>query len=199
MILEEAIEHWEETDPVMAELAKDHPPERRQEDDPDPFKALIRAIVHQQLSLAAGRTIYDRVALLAGPTPTGVMNVGEVKLRNAGLSGAKVSYCMELAERIIDGLDLNDLNDFDDGEVIRRLTAIKGIGVWSAKMYLIFHLDRPDVLPWEDLGVRLAVQRFYGIPNLESPAWLKSEGQEAWTPYCSLATRTLWNARFPSN
>ncbi len=193
--LPEAIAHWRTTDPVLADLAESTPLERRLEDEPDPFHALVRAIVHQQVSLAAGRTIYARVADATGPTPAGILAAGEVRLRELGLSRAKATYCLDLAGRVADGWDLAALDALPDDEVVRELTAVKGIGVWSAKMHLLFHMQRPDVLPWEDLGVRLAVDRFYGVPEPLAAKWLQQEANARWSPHCSLATRVLWAAR----
>lgn len=190
-----AIAHWSTTDPILAELAESTPVEPRVEDEPDPFRALVRAIVHQQVSLAAGRTIYDRVAAATGPTPEDILAAGEVRLRECGLSRAKATYCLDLAARVDDGLDLAALHALDDEAVIAELTQIKGIGVWSAKMHLIFHMDRPDVLPWEDLGVRQAAERFHRLSPSESTSWLKQEARELWSPHCTLAARVLWAAR----
>lgn len=190
-----AIAHWRTTDPVLADLAEATAVEPRVEDEADPFRALVRAIVHQQVSLAAGRTIYDRVAAATGPTPEGILAAGEVRLRECGLSRAKAAYCLDLAGHVDDGFDLAALRDLDDDAVVAALTAIKGIGVWSAKMHLIFHMHRPDVLPWEDLGVRQAAERFYGLAPSESTSWLKQEARELWSPHCTLAARVLWAAR----
>lgn len=193
--LPEAIAHWRTTDPVLADLAAEVQLERRPEDEPDAFCALVRAIVHQQVSLAAGRTIYARVADACGPSPEGVLMAGEEALRAAGLSRAKAAYVLDLAGRVVDGFDLDGLRGLDDAAAVAALTQVKGIGVWSAKMHLIFHLDRPDVLPWEDLGVRAAVERFYGVPAAQAATWIQQEGGPRWSPFGTLAARVLWAAR----
>jgi DNA-3-methyladenine glycosylase II len=192
-----AIDHWRPTDPVLADLAQAHPPGPWPDANDDPFVALVRAIVHQQVSLAAGRTIYGRFEAAVGQVAPGpVLAAGEHALRGAGLSGQKTSYVLDLAARVADGsLDLARLGDASDDEVVAALTQVKGIGVWSAKMFLLFHLQRPDVCPWEDLGVRIAVTSFYGIPEGEATAWLRDEARPRWSPYNSLAARVLWNAR----
>lgn len=190
-----AIAHWRTTDPLLASLAESTPVEPRVEDEADPFKALVRAIVHQQVSLAAGRTIYGRLADATGPTPEGILAAGEVRLRERGLSGAKAAYCLDLAGRVADGFDLDALNACSDDDVVHMLTQIKGIGPWSAKMHLIFHMGRPNVLPWEDLGVRDAVTKFYTVPEKEAANWMKRTAQARWSPHCTLAARVLWAAR----
>lgn len=190
-----AMAHWARTDPELARLAGEVAVERREEDEPDPFRALVRAIVHQQVSLAAGRTIYGRLADRTGPTPEGILAAGELALREVGLSRAKANYCLDLAQQVDDGLDLAALSRLEDAEVIHQLTRIKGIGIWSAKMHLIFHMNRPDVLASEDLGVRLAVEKFYGVPEKQAAAWLEQEAKPKWSPHCTLACRVLWAAR----
>ena len=193
--MKDAIAHWAMTDPTLADLARQKEIPTRLEREPDAFTSLVRSIVHQQVSLAAGTTIFGRVAQATGPTPDGVLAAGEVRLRAAGLSRAKASYVLDLAARVADGsLDLDALADLDDAAATAALIQVRGIGVWSAKMHLIFHMGRPNVCPWEDLGVRLAVERFYGVPMPETTKWLKAQ-QHAWSPHNSLAARVLWAAR----
>lgn len=196
--LPEAVAHWRTTDPVLAELAESDPPSPWPPDADDAFTSLCAAIVHQQVSLAAGRTIFTRFRDAIGGTvaPDAVLASGEAPLRSAGLSGQKTSYVLDLADKVQGGdLDLAGLEDLDDDAAVAALTQVKGIGVWSAKMHLLFHLGRPDVCPWEDLGVRLAVQRFYDVPKKDAAAWLRDEAQPKWSPYNSLAARVLWSAR----
>lgn len=200
--LARAVALWRRTDPVLADLATGRHLQWRPEDEPDRFRALVRAIVHQQVSFAAGRTIYGRLEGAcrgvdpAGVTPAAILGSGEPALRGAGLSRAKTAYCLDLAGKVLDGsLDLEHLDRLADEEVVAGLTQVKGIGVWSAKMYMIFQMGRTDVCPWEDLGVRLAVERFYGVPRDGTSAWIRDEARPRWSPYNSLAARVLWDAR----
>lgn len=196
--LPQAVSHWRSADPVLHDLAVAHPPEPWPDANEDAFVALARAIVHQQVSLAAGRTIYERFEAAVGGkvAPAAVLACGEQTLRGAGLSGQKTSYLLDLAAHLEDGrLDLDALAGMEDEDAIAALVQVRGIGVWSAKMFLLFHLARRDVCPWEDLGVRLAVVRFYDVPQKQATAWLRDEARPIWSPYNSLAARVLWNAR----
>jgi DNA-3-methyladenine glycosylase II len=160
----------------------------------DPFQALVRAIIGQQLSTRAAATIGARVnALLDGvPTPASVAAVSDAQLRRAGLSGQKASYVRALCAALTDGsLSLEILGRMADEEVIAALTQVKGIGRWTAEMFLMFRLHRPDVLPVGDLGIRKAAQRAYRLRTLPSPTRLLRLG-EPWRPYRSVACWYLW-------
>jgi DNA-3-methyladenine glycosylase II len=164
----------------------------------DHYGALVRSIVGQQLSTKAARAIYGRLAERFGgrtPTPAEVLADDPDELRAAaGLSRAKVSFLRSLAEHVVEGsLELERLDDLPDDEVIAELVAVKGIGVWSAHMFLMFHLGRPDVLPVGDLGIRRAVMRVYSLPELPGPAELEQLA-EPWRPYRTLACRYLWHS-----
>jgi DNA-3-methyladenine glycosylase II len=163
----------------------------------DPYGALIRAIVGQQLSTIAARAIYGRVLELFGgvvPTPRALLDVDEGALRKAGLSRAKVAYLRDLAERVDDGrLQLDRLPKLSDDEVSAELTAVKGIGQWSADMFLMFQLGRKDVLPVGDLGIRRAVERLYDLPKIPDGPTVLNIG-EPWRPYRSLASLYLWTS-----
>ncbi len=170
----------------------------------DPFRALTRAIVGQQLSTKAAATIYARFAGLCGggrrggpggrPTPQAVMRVSDAELRAVGLSGQKLAYIRDLSARVLDGsLNLRSLDALADDEVITALTAVKGVGRWTAEMFLIFRLQRPDVLPLGDLGILKAVQRAYGLRSMPSPRRLTRIG-ESWRPYRSIACWYLWQS-----
>jgi DNA-3-methyladenine glycosylase II len=163
----------------------------------DPYGALIRAIVGQQLSTIAARAIYGRVLELFGgvvPTPRALLDVDEGALRKAGLSRAKVAYLRDLAERVDDGrLQLDRLPKLSDDEVSAELTAVKGIGQWSADMFLMFQLGRKDVLPVGDLGIRRAVERLYDLPKIPDAPTVLNIG-EPWRPYRSLASLYLWTS-----
>ncbi len=171
--------------------------ERRRGRPADAYGALVRTIVGQQLSTKAARTIYNRVTALFGdrpPTPEEILAADEEALRAAGLSRPKISYLRDLASRVIDGeLDLGALHDLPDEEVVRRITGVKGLGRWSADMFLIFHLARPDVLPVGDLGIRRAVERAYGLPDLPDADTLHAIAAP-WSPERTLACLYLWES-----
>jgi DNA-3-methyladenine glycosylase II len=163
----------------------------------DAYGALVRSIVGQQLSTKAARTIYERlIELFDGrtPTPAELLEADPEDIRGAGLSRPKVAYLRDLAEHVEDGeLELHLLAELPDEEVSAQLTAIKGLGQWTADMFLIFHLGRPDVLPVGDLGIRRAVEGLYGLSDLPSPAELE-EIAEPWRPHRSLACLYLWRS-----
>jgi DNA-3-methyladenine glycosylase II len=182
-------------DPILRELMRAHGPcglSARQH--ADPFKALTRAIVGQQLSAKAAATIFSRFEALFDtfPTPAQVLAVSDDRLRGVGLSTQKLGYLRDLCRRIVEGeLPLDVLDRMDDEAVIERLTQVKGIGRWTAEMFLIFRLQRPDVLPVGDLGIVRAVQRAYKLRKAPSPDRLTRIG-EAWRPYRSVACWYLW-------
>jgi DNA-3-methyladenine glycosylase II len=162
----------------------------------DPFGSLLRSIVGQQLSVAAARSIFARVVEANGgasPTPEELLRLSESKLRAAGLSGAKVLYARDLARHVLAGeLDLPRLRRLEDDGVREAITAVKGLGPWTADMFLMFHLRRPDVLPVGDLGLRRAVERTYGV-SLPTAAALTTLA-EPWRPYRTLASLYLWES-----
>ena len=163
----------------------------------DHFSALVRAITGQQLSTKAATTIYGRmVALMPGgvPTPAGFACVSDEELRAAGMSRQKIAYLRDLCGKITaEVLDLTALDTLPDEEVINALVTVKGIGRWSAEMFLIFRLHRPDVLPVGDLGIVVAVQRAYRLRTRPKPDRLRKIG-EAWRPYRSVASWYLWRS-----
>ena len=198
---QEALAHLRSADPVLGELlarSSDGPSFER---DPerevgDHYAALVRAIVGQQLSTTVARVIWGRLVDRYGgraPTPQEVLDDDPEELRAAaGLSRAKVSFLRSLAEHVTCGdLDLDHVATLSDAELITELTAVKGIGEWSAHMFLMFQLERPDVLATGDLGVRRAVQRAYGLEELPSAAELTAMA-EPWRPFRSAACRVLW-------
>jgi DNA-3-methyladenine glycosylase II len=164
----------------------------------DNYGALVRSIVGQQLSTRAARAIYARLIDRYGgrpPTPEEVLadNPDELRIA-AGLSHAKVRYLRSLAEHVVDGsLELDRLDQLSDEEVTAELVAVRGIGVWSAQMFLMFHLQRPDIVASGDLGIRRAVMLRYGLPELPAPAVVE-EIAERWRPYRTLACRFLWRS-----
>jgi DNA-3-methyladenine glycosylase II len=188
-------------DPVLAALIRRHGPcGLAAAQRADHFSALVRAITGQQLSTKAAATIYSRVVPLVcstpggGPTLEGFECVTDDALRAAGLSWQKISYLRDLCNKIASGVvDLDALDVLPDEEVIEALIKVKGIGRWSAEMFLIFRLHRPDVLPVDDLGIVVAVQRAYGLRKRPKPDRLRKIG-EAWRPYRSVASWYLWRS-----
>ena len=195
----EAFGHLTDCDPVLGAMVSDHGPldeqERRRGRPDDAYGALLRAIVGQQLSVKAARTIYDRLRNLYGdrtPTPAELIATDPDELRGVGLSRAKAAYLRDLAEHVEDGeLDLDELPELADDEVSAQLIAIKGLGRWTVDMFLMFHLGRPDILPVGDLGIRRAVQIAYGLDGLPDPAQLTRIAQP-WQPHRTLACLYLW-------
>lgn len=171
--------------------------QRRRGRPADAYGALVRTIVGQQLSTKAARAIYARVSALFGdsaPEPEEILTADEEALRAAGLSRPKISYLRDLAGRVVDGeLDLDSLDALPDEDVIDRITSVKGLGRWSADMFLIFHLGRPDVLPVGDLGIRRAVERAYGLDGLPTAETLDAIAAP-WSPQCTLACLYLWES-----
>jgi DNA-3-methyladenine glycosylase II len=183
-------------DPVMRELMRRHGPcglAARQHTDP--YKALVRAIMSQQLSSKAASTIARRFEELFGgrfPTAAQVLEMSEDRLRSVGLSGMKVSFVRDLARRIEDGsLHLGSLDSMTDEAVIAELTQVKGIGRWTAEMFLMFRLHRPDVLPVGDLGIVNAIKKAYGLRKTPTPQRMILIG-ENWRPYRSIGCWYLW-------
>ena len=184
-------------DPVLAKAIKQIGPcllaERQRKDH---LTALVGAIVSQQLSTKAAATIFGRfVALFPGnviPGHEAIADIDDSTLRGVGFSGQKVSYLRDLCARLNDGrLVLDDLDTMDDEEVIARLVSVKGFGRWTAEMFLMFRLHRPDVLPVGDLGIVNAVQRLYRLRKRPDAKRLTKLG-EPWRPYRSVACWYLW-------
>jgi len=198
---DEAVEHLRSADDTLRELIDSIGPldmEARMRGRPtDPYGALLRSIVGQQLSTKAARTIYERLIAIFGdrpPTPQELLDADPEEVRAAGLSRPKVSYLRSLAEHVLSGdLELERLDELSDEDVAREITGVKGLGQWTADMFLIFHLGRPDVLPVGDLGVRRAVERAYGLEIIPRPEDLEALG-ERWRPYRSLASLYLWRS-----
>lgn len=171
---------------------------RRKEERPtDAYGALLRAIIGQQLSTKAARTIYLRVLDLFGgttPSPEQLLEASEEELRACGLSGRKTEYVRDLASHVVSGeLELDRLDRLSDEEVIEEIVAVRGLGVWTAEMFLLFHLQRPDVLSGGDLGIRKAIQIEYGLEEMPSPKQVLEIG-EPWRPHRSLASLYLWES-----
>jgi DNA-3-methyladenine glycosylase II len=161
-----------------------------------PFASLVRALVSQQLSGKAAETIHGRViTLVGGPaalSPATILAVDDVQFRAAGLSRQKISYLRDLAAHVGDGrLNLDDLDHLQDEEVIEAITAVRGFGRWSAEMFLMFRLNRPDVFPVGDLGIVKGVQKLLGMKKRPAPSTMLRVA-EAWRPYRSVAAWYLW-------
>ena len=161
----------------------------------DPFRALVEAIVWQQLSTKAAATIFNRfLGLFEGrfPAPAELERVPDTALRGVGFSRQKTAYLRDLSRHVLEGrLHLDRLDALDDEAVVRELVQVKGIGRWSAEMFLMFRLHRPDVLPVDDLGIVKAIQRAYGLRKPPTPERIRKIG-EAWRPYRSVASWYLW-------
>lgn len=165
----------------------------------DHYGELVGSIVGQQLSSVAAGAIWRRVlGLFDGnmPTPEQLIKIDDQKLRDAGLSWAKVRYVKDLAQHILDGrLDLGHVSAMPNEQLIEQLTAVKGIGEWSAHMFMMFGLGRLDILPVGDLGVRKAVMNLYGLKELPDPArMITIANKNNWHPYESVASWYLWQS-----
>jgi DNA-3-methyladenine glycosylase II len=198
--LDRAVAELHAADPVLAGLIDTigikRLGDRRRGRPRDHYGALVRSIVGQQLSTSAARAIYGRLIDRYGgrtPTPEEVLADNPDELRKAaGLSRAKVVFLRSLAEHVLDSsLELHKLGRLSDEQVIAELVAVKGLGVWSAHMFLIFHLGRPDVLAVGDLGIRRAMMLAYGLPELPAAAEMEQIA-EPWRPHRTLACEFLW-------
>jgi DNA-3-methyladenine glycosylase II len=193
--MKEAIEHLRRSDPVLGRIIDQVGAYAIQFRDPD-FETLVKSIVYQQLSGRVASVIFCRLTAAAGGrlTPGNVLKLRPARMRALGLSTQKTAYIRDLARHTRDGVILfKELPAVADDEVIRRLTQVKGIGVWTAHMFLIFALQRPDILPTGDLGIRNAMRKAYGLEELPSPA-LMEQMAGAWRPYCSVARWYLWRS-----
>ena len=193
--------HLRRADPTLRRLIDEggpiDPATDRRGSRPDAYEALARAIVGQQLSTKAAASIWGKLqAAFDGrtPTPSEVLAADDATLRGAGLSNAKVGFLRDLASRIEQGeLDLKRLPELADEDVIAALIEVHGVGRWTAEMFLIFHLGRPDVVSTGDLGIRRAVQLAYGLDELPAPAELERIA-EPWRPHRTLACLYLWRS-----
>lgn len=198
----DAVAELAASDPVMAGLVAELGEQsietrRRRRPQVDAYGMLLRSVIGQQLSVKAAATIYDRVLKLFGggtPPPQELLDADPQALRDAGLSWRKVEYVRDLATHVLSGeLELDRLDQLSDEEVIAEITAVRGFGVWSAHMFLIFFLERPDVLPTGDLGIRRAAQVAYGLEEMPAPAELEAIA-EPWRPHRTLASIYLWES-----
>ena len=190
-----AVSHLKKADPVLAALIDRIGP-CRMEYGPPQFHSLAESIVYQQLNGKAAATIFERLAARAGQplTPQGVLRLSEGEMRSVGLSQQKSSYLRNMADLTLKGrLDFSKLHDFSDEEVIEHLTQVKGVGVWTAQMFLMFTLRRPNVLPTGDFGVRAAIKKHYRKRQMPTPAQMEKIAK-SWEPYRTTACWYLWKS-----
>jgi DNA-3-methyladenine glycosylase II len=181
---------------LVAAVIKKDGRKRIEGSNASPFESLARAVVYQRMSAKAAATIYGnlRAAVSGKLKPECLFKVTRAKWRATGLSEAKLGYIQNLAQWFIDNPRIaRRLSALEDQEIIDRLSAIPGIGLWTVNVFLIFTLQRPDVMPASDLGIRKSVQLAYGLPKLASPSFVLQASQK-WRPFRSLASIYLWNA-----
>jgi DNA-3-methyladenine glycosylase II len=190
-----AVNHLKKSDPVLCAIIKRVGPFRMEYGVPE-FCSLAEAIVYQQLNGKAALTIFKRFAALAGEplTPEGILKLSDAQLRSVGLSKQKSAYLKDLAAKTVaKELDFSKLPELSDEEVIAHLTQVKGIGVWTAHMFLMFSLRRPNVLPTGDYGVQVAVKKHYRKRKLPKPKDMEKIAR-AWEPYRSVACWYMWRS-----
>jgi DNA-3-methyladenine glycosylase II len=195
MGMRKAINHLKKSDPILAAII-----ERvgafHMEFGPAEFHSLAEAIVYQQLNGKAAVTIFRRFAALAGDPvmPEGILKLTDAQLRSVGLSKQKSSYLKDMAGRASRGeLDFTRLPEMTDDEVIKHLTQVKGVGVWTAQMFLMFTLRRTNVLPTGDYGIQMAIKRHYKKRKMPKPE-VMAKIAKAWEPYRSVACWYLWRS-----
>jgi len=203
--MKKALNHLKKSDPVLGAIIERVGPYTIEYREPA-FQTLVRSIVYQQLSGKAASTILARVLAAAKPagkdgvnasdplTPEAILKLRPAKMRKLGLSQQKVTYIRELARMTRDGeIVFEKLRELEDSEVIAHLTRVKGVGVWTVHMFLMFALQRPNVLPVGDLGVRMAMKKAYGFAELPKPAEMEKIAA-AWHPWCSVASWYMWRS-----
>jgi len=194
--VKKALNHLKKADPVLGAIIERVGPYTMQYREPG-FPTLVRSIVYQQLSGKAASTILGRVlaAAKADPlTPDAILKLRPAKMRTLGLSQQKVTYIRELARMTRDGeIVFEKLPELEDAEIIEHLTRVKGVGVWTVHMFLMFALQRPNVLPVGDLGVRMGMKKVYGLAELPKTAEMEKIAA-AWHPWCSVASWYMWRS-----
>jgi DNA-3-methyladenine glycosylase II len=198
--MKRAIRHLQQADPVMATIIERIGPFKMRYREPS-FDAMARSIVYQQLHGKAAATIFERVRCAClngsvqnrdGLTPASILALSEQQLRACGLSRQKLSYLRDLAQRTASrDIDFDRLPSMSDEDVIEHLTRVKGIGVWSAQMFLIFALRRPNVMPTADYGINAAIKKAYRKRQMPKPKQILKISR-SWHPYCSIACWYLW-------
>jgi len=190
-----AILHLKKSDPVLCAIIKRIGPFRMEYGPPE-FHSLAEAILYQQLNGKAAVTILKRFTALAGDplTPEGIVKLSDEQMRAVGLSKQKSSYLRDMAERAANGqLDFSRLHEMSDEEVIKHLTQVKGVGIWTAQMFLMFTLKRPNVLPTGDFGIQMAIKKHYNKRKVPKPLHMEKIAK-AWEPYRSIACWYLWKS-----
>lgn len=193
--MRKALNHLKKCDPVMRGIIERVGPFRMEYGPPE-FHSLAESILYQQLNGKAAATIFARFVALTGDpvTPQGILKLSLEQLRGVGLSKQKSAYLRDLAEKTTSGaLDFSKLADLPDEEVIAHLTQVKGIGIWTAQMFLMFTLRRPDVLPTGDYGVQAAIKKHYRKRKLPKPKDMEKIARR-WAPYRSIACWYLWRS-----
>jgi DNA-3-methyladenine glycosylase II len=193
--MKHAIEHLRRSDPILSDIIGRVGEYAIQYREPE-FETLVKSIVYQQLSGRVAGVIFGRLTAAAGGrlTPESILKLRPTRMRALGLSTQKTAYIRDLARQTRDGsVVFQELLALPDAGVIERVTKVKGIGVWTAHMFLIFALRRPDILPTGDLGIRNAIRRAYGMAELPTPAEIERMA-ERWRPYCSVASWYLWRS-----
>ena len=196
-MFENEIALLKEKDPVLAEII-DRVGHCTLELEEDSFHALAEAILYQQLSLKAASTIVGRFVEIypnrSFPKPIDILETEDERLRKAGISRQKIRYLKDLSCKFMDGIVTPPkFSDMTNDEIVEQLIKVKGIGRWTAEMFLIFSLGRVNVLPVDDLGFRKAIQKWYGFENLPSEVQIRIIAKK-WEPYCTVATWYLWKS-----
>jgi 3-methyladenine DNA glycosylase/8-oxoguanine DNA glycosylase len=193
--MRKAINHLKKSDPTLRAIVERVGPCRMEFGEPV-FHSLAEAIVYQQLNGKAAVTIFKRFAALAGEplSAEGIAKLTAEQMRSAGLSKQKSSYLRDMADRAIRGeLSFTHLPEMTDEEVIKHLTQVKGVGVWTAQMFLIFALKRQNILPTGDFGIRMAMKKHYHKRKLPNPVQMEKIARP-WEPYRSIASWYLWRS-----
>jgi len=197
--MQEAIQHLRRNDPVLSGIIDRVGDYGIQFRDPN-LETLVKSIVYQQLSGRVASVIFERLAKAAGGqlTPENILKLRPARMRTLGLSRQKTAYIRDLARHARDGrVVFEELEALDDDAVIERLTEVKGVGVWTVHMFLMFALRRTDVLPTGDLGIRNAIRKAYGLAETPTPAEVEAMALR-WRPYCTVASWYLWRSLEPN-
>src|SRR5260370_5024519 len=193
--MRKAINHLKKSDPVLAAIIERIGPFRMQYGEPT-FHTLAESILYQQLNGRAAETIFNRFTALAGDplTPQGILKLSDTQMRGVGLSRQKTAYLRDLSEKAAAGLlEFERMPDMSEEEVIAHLTQVKGVGVWTAHMFLMFTLRRPDILPVGDYGIQAAIKKYYKKRKWPKPAVMLKIAKP-WAPYRSIASWYHWKS-----
>lgn len=195
--IDAGVRHLRSHDPVIRAVIRMCPPLTSLRLERNRFRSLANSILSQQISIYAARSVRGRLVGQVGPsgfTPARIARLSVEELRAIGVSRPKARYLLDLAEKVDSGqVRLNRLGRLNDDEVVRELVGVKGIGVWTAQMFLIFALGRMDVMPWDDFGVRAAIRRLYGLETLPDKKTCL-EIAEPWRPYATIACWYCWRS-----